>query len=250
MNEINAFILHCSANGPNSRIGAYEIRKYHTLPVSAGGRGWEDIGYHFVIKTDGTVEQGRKLEYQGAHCTGHNRLSIGICLVGGVDVSGQPQDNFTFLQFEALAMMLRELRKRWPKAVIYGHNEFANKACPVFDVPAFLKRYGIAKDPSRPEWDAKRWPHFRAKEFSGLWGEGDMPGTWANALDALEALRAAYGHPLVIAHSEWKESVPALIVDLRIPAADRQAVIRMAMEHGFSSARALSTGVRVYMGWE
>ena len=148
LKDINEFILHCSANGPNSQIGAYEIRKYHTLPVAKGGRGWEDIGYHFVIKRDGTVEQGRKLEYQGAHCTGHNRFSIGICLVGGVDKNGRPEDNFTLLQFEALAMMLRELRKRWPRASIHGHNEYAKKACPVFDVQKFLDAHGIEKNPA------------------------------------------------------------------------------------------------------
>ena len=119
LNKISRFIIHCSANGPNSRIGAYEIRKYHTLPVAQGGRGWEDIGYHFVIKRDGTVEQGRKLEYQGAHYTGYNAGSIGICLVGGVDNSGRPEDNFTLIQREALAMMLQALRKRWPSAMLW-----------------------------------------------------------------------------------------------------------------------------------
>ena len=203
LEDINEIILHCSANGPNSPIGAYEIRKYHMLPVAQGGRGWEDIGYHFVIKQDGTVEQGRKLEFQGAHCTGHNKLSIGVCLVGGVDVHGQPQDNFTFLQFEALAMMLRELRKRWPGAKISGHNEYANKACPVFDVPDFLKRYGIVKDPGKPAWDHKRWPHFKPEEFSTLWGDGDMPPAWERTLDALERLRAAFGKPLVLEATRW-----------------------------------------------
>ncbi len=53
VDKISKIILHCSANGPGSRIGAYEIRKYHTLPESQGGRGWEDIGYHYVIKRGG-----------------------------------------------------------------------------------------------------------------------------------------------------------------------------------------------------
>ena len=147
LTRIRRIILHCSANGPDSRIGAKEIRRYHTLPVAQGGRGWEDIGYHFVIRRNGTVDQGRKLEYQGAHCAGYNAGSIGICLVGGIDKSGRPQDNFEPLQFEVLAELLRELRKRWPKASIHGHNEFANKACPVFDVQKFLDAHGIAKNP-------------------------------------------------------------------------------------------------------
>jgi len=234
--DIRELILHCSANGPNSNIGAAEIRKYHTLPVAKGGRGWEDIGYHFVIKRDGTVEPGRKLEYQGAHCTGHNRFSIGICLVGGVDVSGQPQDNFTFMQFEALAMLLREMRKRWPKAVIYGHNEFANKACPVFSVPKFLERYGITKDPSKSQWDKKRWPHFKEKEFTTLWGDGDMPKVWAETLDALERLRAAYGHPLVLRKSEWDGD---LTCDIAVPEKDQARFTMFAKAAGFAGVLAM-----------
>ena len=251
LSKISRFIIHCSANGPNSQIGAYEIRKYHTLPVAAGGRGFEDIGYHFVIKRDGTVEQGRKLEYQGAHCTGYNAGSIGICLVGGVDNSGRPDDNFTLIQREALAMMLRTLRKRWPNATIHGHNEFANKACPVLNVQQFLDEHGIAKDPNAPAWDAKNWPHFRPGEFTAtgcplLWGGGEMPLVWKETLDALEKLRAAYGKPLVLVRTEWTPSVPALACDIKVPGAEREGFSRMAMEAGFHSARGVTVGVRVY----
>ena len=246
LKDINEFILHCSANGPNSQIGAYEIRKYHMLPESQGGRGWEDIGYHFVIKRDGTVEPGRKLEYQGAHCTGHNRLSIGICLVGGVDKSGRPEDNFTFLQFEALAMMLRELRKRWPQASIHGHCDYANKACPVFDVRQFCQRYDIAQTPGETDWDAKRWPHFKPAEFTALWNGGEMPEVWVKTLDALERLRAAYGKPLIIKRSEYKADANALSCDIKVPAQDHKGFINLAIKAGFSSAMSVDGAVRVY----
>ena len=255
VNKISKLIIHCSANGPNSKIGAYEIRKYHTLPEAQGGRGFEDIGYHFVIKRDGTVEQGRKLEYQGAHCTGHNANSIGICLVGGVDVSGRPDDNFTLLQREALAMMLRAMRQRWPNATIHGHCEFANKACPVMDVDKFLQEHGIDKDPHIPPWDTKSWPHFKPVEFSTsgcplLWGNGEMPKVWHDTLDALERLRTAYGRPLVLVRTEWTPSVPALTCDIKVPADARERFARLAMEAGFHSARNVTLGVRVYFDGE
>ena len=255
VDKISKIILHCSANGPNSNIGAAEIRRYHTLPVAQGGRSWEDIGYHYVIRRDGTVEQGRKLEYQGAHCTGHNANSIGVCLVGGVDNSGRPQDNFTLVQFEALALLLRTMRKRWPSVTIHGHNEFANKACPVFDVQAFLDAHGIVKDPNVPPWDAKAWPHFKPIEFTStgcplLWGGGEMPAVWHDTLDALERLRAAYGKPLVLVHTEWTPAVPALSCDIKVPADARERFARLAMDAGFHSARNVTMGVRVYFDGE
>lgn len=252
LNIINEFILHCSANGPGSNIGAREIRRYHTLPVAKGGRGWEDIGYHVVIRRDGTEEDGRPLEYQGAHCEGHNKTTIGICLVGGIDNSGRPQDNFTREQFDALAKLIRRLRLRWPKASIHGHNEYANKPCPVFNVAKFLERYGIVQDPGAPAWDAGRWPHFRPAEFEksgcdGLWGSGPMPTVWKAVLDALERSRERYGHPLILDKAEWHPETPALMCDVRIPESARPSFIRLAMDAGFVSARSVSGGVRLYM---
>ena len=138
LEDINEIILHCSANGPDSKIGAKEIRDYHVKQ-----RGWLDIGYHYVIKRDGTVEEGRPLTAVGAHCTNHNQRSIGICLVGGVRRDGKtPEDNFTEEQFKAAAKLIRVLQKRLPNIMgIVGHNRYANKACPVFDVQKFIRDY-------------------------------------------------------------------------------------------------------------
>ena len=128
---------------------------------------------------------------------------------------------------------------------IHGHKEFANKACPVFSVPDFLKRYGISKYPMGG-WDSKRWPHFKPAEFDQLY-EGDMPRIWEMTLDALERLRAAYGHPLVLLHTEYNHKMPALMVDIKVPDAARADVIRKAIKADFVSARTVSNGVRVYM---
>jgi len=242
MRDINEIILHCSATWSKQDIGAAEIKRWHTLPPPQG-RGWKDIGYHFVIRRNGAIEDGRPLEQAGAHCTGHNQNSIGICMVGG-GPNGE-DDKFTEAQFDALARKLNGLRRQFPCTSIHGHNEFANKACPVFNVANFLKRYGIPKYP-RGGWDAKRWPHFKATEFDNLY-VGDMPVVWEHTLDALERLRAKYGKPLVILHNDWERGTSLLFVDVKVPADMQRTFIRLAMDTGFISARAVDGGVRVYM---
>ena len=250
MRPITKIILHCSANGPSCTFGVKEIRRFHTMPVSQGGRGWSDIGYHYVIKRDGTLEEGRPLEKAGAHTTGYNAESIGICLVGGVESDGRtPDDNFTTAQFETLARLIESLRSRWPKATIHGHSEFANKACPVFSVPKFLKSYGIEKDPSLVDWDSARWPHFKPGEFSALWGKGPMPLEWKKTLDALEDLRSMYGKPLYLERTSWKDN--RLTCDISVPSDKHAIFIRWAMDAGFTSARTVTANaVRVYGVWE
>ena len=232
MRKIDKIILHCSANGPNSKIGVKEIRDYHVKQ-----RGWKDIGYHYVIKRNGVLETGRPIEQAGAHCTGYNANSIGICLVGGIDNAGMPQDNFTPEQFEKLAQFLRVLRLKYPKATIHGHNEFANKACPVFDVKKFLERYGIPKIPGQqvpaPKviWDEKRWPHFKPKEFTALWGDGPMPELWEEMLDALERLRAKYGKPMVLAWTFYNGT--AMTCAVKVPPTAQALFSAEAYESGF-----------------
>ncbi len=239
MRNINEIILHCSANGPNSTIGAKEIRDYHV-----NVRKWKDIGYHYVIKRDGTLENGRPIEQVGAHCSYHNQNSIGICLVGGVARDGKtPEDNFTKAQFDTLAGLIASLRKKFPGATIHGHNEFANKACPVFSVKKFLSDYGFAKQ----QWDSERWPHFKPSEFGSLWGAGDMPEVWEKTLDALEATRKAWGRPLVIKRGYVPGSGLAgfeaqhhdLACDIKIAVQQQEEFAKTALLNGFAFARAV-----------
>lgn len=134
MREIKRIIIHCSATPPDLDIGAAEIRAWHTAPGWQGApNGWSDIGYHFVIRRDGLVEPGRPVERVGAHVKGHNADSIGICLVGGVDAAGRAQGNFTLVQWGALQALTTGLAAEHG-ASVHGHNEFAAKACPSFDV--------------------------------------------------------------------------------------------------------------------
>ena len=137
MRKIDLIVIHCAATKPNQDIGRAEIDRWHRE------RGWLGIGYHFVIRRNGKVENGRPLEKAGAHVQGLNANSIGICLVGGLNAKGQPAPEFTAEQWDALETLVRTLKKQFPNARIAGHNEFAAKACPSFNVQEWRKDIGI-----------------------------------------------------------------------------------------------------------
>lgn len=131
--------IHCSATTDNQDFSAADIDKWHRK------KGWACIGYHYVIKRDGTIEQGRKESQVGAHVANWNEVSLGICMVGGVDADNinRAENNFTPEQFESLKLLLEDLRKKYPNAKIQGHRDFPNvaKACPSFDVKDWLKTF-------------------------------------------------------------------------------------------------------------
>lgn len=133
MRFINEIILHCSDTKEGLNFNINDIRRWHKA------QGWKDVGYHYVICLDGTVEQGRSLEEIGSHTKGHNAHSIGICYIGGISKDGKPADTRTIQQKAALSDLLNKLCKKFPDATIHGHKEFANKQCPCFDVQ---KEYG------------------------------------------------------------------------------------------------------------
>lgn len=129
MRDIKEIIVHCSATPEGKDFTVEDIRRWHLA------RGFKDIGYHYVIYRDGSIHKGREESVVGAHCTGHNSYSIGICYIGGVTKDGKtPKDTRTEAQKESLIKLLKELKTKYPKAIIYGHRDFANKACPSFDV--------------------------------------------------------------------------------------------------------------------
>lgn len=134
MREIKKIIIHCSATPEGRHVTVDDIRRWHTKPVSKGGRGWSDIGYHYVIYLDGTVHPGRPVEKTGAHCAGQNANSIGICYVGGLDANGKAKDTRTGEQKTALRLLVATLKRKYPGVTVHGHREFAAKACPCFDV--------------------------------------------------------------------------------------------------------------------
>lgn len=142
MREINQIIVHCSATKPSMDIGAAEIRQWHLA------KGWDDIGYNFVICRNGELEPGRDLdgdgdvlEEIGAHAAGFNAHSIGICLVGGMDEQGNDACNFTFEQYVTLHRLVEGLKGGYGIDDVRGHRDLpgVTKACPCFDVLALLE---------------------------------------------------------------------------------------------------------------
>lgn len=134
MREIKQIVVHCADTYASMDIGAEEIRKWHVED-----NGWSDIGYHYVIRRNGAIEHGRPLEKSGAHVRGHNKHSIGICLVGG-----KPDFNFTLPQILSLKSLLNELTGAYLNAVVCGHRDLDDsKTCPNFDVNQLYTEYSL-----------------------------------------------------------------------------------------------------------
>jgi N-acetylmuramoyl-L-alanine amidase len=128
MRDISKIILHCSATPEGRDVKVDDIRRWHLA------NGWDDIGYHFCIYADGSIHRGRDLDKSGAHTYGHNRNSIGICYIGGVDKDMNPTDTMTEMQDIAVIELVKSLRLIFGKLSLHGHNEFSSKSCPSFDV--------------------------------------------------------------------------------------------------------------------
>ena len=126
MRNIKQIIVHCSATKEGQDFKAKDIKRWHLE------RGFSDIGYHYVVDLDGTIEEGRSLELIGAHTKGQNRDSIGICYIGGIDVSGEPKDTRTTQQKAALWLLIKKLRERFGNIPVYPHYKYSAKTCPCF----------------------------------------------------------------------------------------------------------------------
>jgi N-acetylmuramoyl-L-alanine amidase len=128
MRRINKIIVHCTATPEGRPVTVNDVDKWHRR------RGFDCIGYHYLIGLNGEVWPGRNIERAGAHCTGYNGDSIGVCYVGGLAADGKtPKDTRTAAQKAALIALIGKLKKEYPGVRVHGHREFANKACPCFD---------------------------------------------------------------------------------------------------------------------
>lgn len=141
MRKIDEIIVHVSATVEGKKVTAEDIDRMHKK------KGWSGIGYHYVIRIDGTLEEGRPLKKIGAHVRGRNKNSIGICIVGGLNRSMKPKDTRTPMQNITLTNLLITLTKQFPEGKILGHRDTSPdtnkngkvdrhewlKACPCYD---------------------------------------------------------------------------------------------------------------------
>lgn len=161
MRTINLIVVHCSATPEGHEFSARDIDRWHRR------RGFNSIGYHYVIRLDGTVERGREEACPGAHCSGYNRNSIGICYIGGLAADGStPKDTRTPEQKQALRQLIAELRARYgPRTRVAGHNRLTcrrPRADKSFDI------YQCGNDCSLCRHAAKACPSFHIEINSNL----------------------------------------------------------------------------------
>jgi N-acetylmuramoyl-L-alanine amidase len=138
--HIKKLIVHCAATPNGKHFSAEQIDQWHAdrgfkrNPADIGGHEptLRHIGYHYVVYVNGGLRNGRQELEIGAHCQGHNSDSVGICLIG--------TDKFTPAQFLTLRKFIESFRRRYPGATLHGHREFSAKACPGFDLRAWIEK--------------------------------------------------------------------------------------------------------------
>ena len=147
MRNIDSIIVHCSATKAGQDFTAADIDCWHRE------RGFNGIGYHYVIRLDGKLEKGRDVALAGAHCKGWNERSVGICYIGGLDENGRPADTRTNAQKRVLYQIIIDLQREYNILQVLGHRDTSPdlngdgviepyeyvKACPCFDVKEFLR---------------------------------------------------------------------------------------------------------------
>lgn len=126
MRHIDEIIIHCADTPRGVYFDVDDIREWHTSPP----RNWSDVGYHYVVLINGDVQKGRLDHVVGAHASGHNSNSIGICYIGG-----KGEDTRTLQQKVSIETLLRYLKLMYPDAEILGHRDLPNvsKSCPSFN---------------------------------------------------------------------------------------------------------------------
>ena len=127
--KVDTIIIHCSDTSSSSSICVDDIERWHKA------RGFDCVGYHYVIKTNGEIQLGRSIDCVGAHCAGENYRSIGICYIGGRDSFGHVADTRTFAQKVSILYLICQIvRCYYPNIKrVLGHNDLSTKTCPNFD---------------------------------------------------------------------------------------------------------------------
>ena len=151
--KLKYLVIHCTATPAGREVSADDIRRWHTSPVSQGGRGWKQVGYTDLFHLDGSVERLVKNNEDMSvdpwevtnGAAGYNSVSRHIVYAGGVDANdvNKAVDTRTPAQKEAMKRYVLDFHRRFPGVRIVGHNQLAAKACPSFDVPEWLESIGI-----------------------------------------------------------------------------------------------------------
>lgn len=142
--KITHIVLHYSATYDDQNIGVKEIDAMHKA------RGWAGVGYHYIVRLDGTVEKGRADDVVGAHVGGQNSGKIGICTIGGLTRATGPNkgvDTRTAAQKKAVAGIIRQLLAKHPSAIVCGHRDLAATQCPSYDAAAWWADVNKPVDP-------------------------------------------------------------------------------------------------------
>lgn len=150
--ELKYLVIHCTATREGREVSAAEIRRWHTSPVSAGGRGWKQLGYTDLVHLNGSVERlvanNEDAWVDDWEITngakGYNSVSRHVVYAGGLAADGKTaKDTRTAAQKASLEKYVKDFHAAHPKVKIIGHNQVAAKACPSFDVQAWLREIGI-----------------------------------------------------------------------------------------------------------
>ena len=126
--ETNYIIIHSTNTKPNVDLSARDIDEKHRK------KGLLKIGYHCVVKRDGTIDLGRPFSEIGAHLQNYDPESIGVCIVGGLNNRGIVAPDYTKEQFKSLFFLLNTLKYVYTKAKIVGHRDVDSGECPSFNV--------------------------------------------------------------------------------------------------------------------
>lgn len=152
MAKLELLLIHCTASVEGKELTAADIRREHTSPPPKG-RGWGQVGYSDLLHLDGRIEnlvpydnddivQPREITNGSVGINGKTRH---ISYVGGLDIKLKPKDTRTVGQLTALKNYVYDFLVKHPTAKVAGHNQFAAKACPCFDVPKWLESISVNK---------------------------------------------------------------------------------------------------------
>lgn len=233
MAKITHIVVHYSATYGDQNLTVKDIDRMHR------DRGWKMVGYHFVIRRDGMIENGRPENTIGAHVGGQNTGKIGICWLGGLNRATGPDkgvDNRTAAQTDALIWLIRDLLKRYPDAKVVGHRDLANTQCPGFDVPAWwakVQKVSAAKPkPAVPNAPAKTQSVGEDKSHivqpgETWWGIANMHGIAVadlarfNGASPVDILLAGRHLTLVDDLPRAEQAIPPVATPAPLPGADK-----------------------------